>query len=433
MQELDLEGLFWRPEEPEHKLSGRLRFNPTDGAILSFIEPLRFSGNKTTTMSTTDPLGARTEDEDGIRFLGVAGSGALTLDQCRLSGSSLRSAGITHRRYRVTTILKGAHLGTDDPMSFTSVSVQLSSLASWVGRSGLSVDPLPTEAGESTGFRLAYKPLPPIESETDDGSIAVSFPWQCQLNPLDKSMVEHKCALEYRFLEPQPLSKITKLCSSLRNLVTICAHTPSDILNTRLTHAGLDRPIELYIKWIGASVQRDLEEDALIRRSKLAFTFDAIGGLDSIRSWLKLADRYSVVVALLVSHWYVPPLYQEQRYSNAVTAVETLIRIRKKEQHVNLKKGLQELAGEVDAVFAPIVRNLTEWAREVVRTRDNFVVHPGLRGNSDGYRLYLLSESIYLLVVLSLLQECRVPMDLLQNIREHAHFRWLADGLGASA
>ena len=318
-------------------------------------------------------------------------------------------------------------------MKFTSVRVQLGGLASWVGRSGLSVDWLPAEAGKPTGIRLTYESVPSIEKETDDGSIAVAFSWWCQPGPLEKSIVEHKCALDYRFRAPQPLSKITNVCSSLRNLLTICAHAPSDILDAKLTHADLDRPIDLYTKWIGAGAQTERGEDALIRRSRMAFTFDDIGGLEGIRSWLKLVNRDSVVVALLVSHWYVPPLYQEQRYFNAVVAAETLLRIRKKEQQVNLKKGLQELAGEVEAVFTPLVGDFTAWAREVVRTRDNFVVHPGLRGNSDGYRLYLLSESIYLLVVLTLLRECGVSLDSLNNIRNHEHFSWLADELSSSS
>ena len=231
MQELDLEGLFWRPEAPDREIAGRLPFDPTAGAILSFIEPLRFSRTENTRMSLTDLLGAQSEDKDGIRFLGVAGPHKFTLDQCRLFGSSLQSNRFIQRRYQVTS----------------------------------------------------------------------------------------------------------------------------------------------------------------------------------------------------------PPLYQEQRYFNAVVAAETLIRIRKKEQDVNLKKGLQELAGEVDAVFAPLVGDLTAWAQEVVRTRDNFVVHPGLRGNSDGYRLYLLSESIYLLVVLRLLRDCSVAIDSLKNIQNHEHFKWLAAELVTSA
>ena len=51
MQELDVEGLFWRPEAPDRKIAGRLRFDPTGDAILSFIEPLRLSRTENTTIS----------------------------------------------------------------------------------------------------------------------------------------------------------------------------------------------------------------------------------------------------------------------------------------------------------------------------------------------------------------------------------------------
>ena len=220
-----------------------------------------------------------------------------------------------------------------------------------------------------------------------------------------------------------------QVCSAFRNLVTISVRAPSAILDTKLTHPDVDRPVDFYTRWIGAGSPND---GKAIDRSEMLFAFDDIGGMGGIRAWLNLAGKYSVVVALLVSHWYVPPLYQEQRYFNAVVAAETLIRIRKNEQDVNLNKGLQDLAGVVDSVFAPLVGDLAEWAQEVVRTRDNYVVHPGLRGSSDGYRLYLLSESIYLIVVLTLLHECGVSIDLLKNIRNHAHFSWLAEELGAS-
>ena len=165
----------------------------------------------------------------------------------------------------------------------------------------------------------------------------------------------------------------------------------------------------------------------------MLFAFDDIGGLGGIRAWLNLAGKYSVVVALLVSHWYVPPLYQEQRYFNAVVAVETLIRIRRNKNSITLRKALGDLVQEVDSLFGPLVGDLKGWTQEVVRTRDNYVVHPGLRGNSDGYRLYLLSESIYVLVVIALLRECDVSDHSLKNIQNHEHFKWLAAELVTSA
>ena len=431
MNELDVDGVFWASEDPDHKMAGHLRFNPTDGATLSLIEPLRLNSTGATQVPLMELLEGEPDDGAGIRLLGITGSHVLTLDRCRVFASALQANGhIVQRRYRISAILMGAHLGTEERMNFSSVSVQLGNLANWVGRSGLSVDTVPDEDSESfAGIRLTYEPVSSIETNTDDGSIAVLFPWWCQPDPFGNSTVEHKCALEYRFREPQPLARILQVCSSLRNLVTICVRAPSAILNTKLTHSGVDRPIDFSTKWIGAASTNEVD---VIDRSKMSFTFDDIGGVEGIRAWLNLAPRYSVVIALLVSHWYVPPLFQEQRYFNAVVAAETLIRIRKKKPRINLKEELHDLARELDSLFVHLVGDLLGWAGEVVRTRVNYVVHPGLQENSDGYRLYLLSESIYGLVVLTLLQECGVSIDSLKNIRNHQHFKWLAAELGAS-
>ena len=81
MQELDLEGLFWRPEAPNRENSGRLRFDPTDGAILSLIEPFRFN----TTAGTRIPLIDLVDES--IYILVVL----TLLRECDVSIESLRS------------------------------------------------------------------------------------------------------------------------------------------------------------------------------------------------------------------------------------------------------------------------------------------------------------------------------------------------------
>ncbi len=428
MKKLDVEGLFWRPEEPERKIAGHLRFDPADGATLSLVEPMRFS---TTGGPIADLLAGGSDAGDTARLLGVTGSHVLTLDGCllMLAEDSL-GPNLMIQRYRVTTVLTGVHLGREEPMSFTRASVALSNLASWVGRSGLGVDPVSAEDSEKpSGLRLTYQQVPAIETDTDDGSIAVRFPWRCKYNPFGKSMIEHECVFECRFREPQPLGKLMEVCQGLRNLVTICVQAPSAILDAKLTHANAERPVDWYTEWIGAGSPK---EKTIVERPKMAFTCDDIGGLDGIRAWLKLANRYSVVIALLVSHWYAPPLYEEQRYFNAIVAVESLIRIRKQKK-INLKKDLIDLAGELETLFVPLVGDPAKWAGKVVRTRNDYVVHPGRRGSGDGYRMYLLSESIYLFVVLSLFLECGVAEKSLKNILNHGHYKWLAEEFAKSA
>jgi hypothetical protein len=202
------------------------------------------------------------------------------------------------------------------------------------------------------------------------------------------------------------------------------------ILDTELTHPNIEPPFSLYTKWIGGGLSK---EDGVNHRPEMMFTFEAIGGIDGVRAWLNLRNDYAVVIDLLMSNWYAPPLYQEQRYFSAVTAVETLIRIQRKEQGIKLVKGLVDLAKKVGSLFEALVGDILTWAQEVVRMRDHYVVHPGLRGNSDGYRLYLLSESIYLLVIVTLLRECEVPMKSFKSVQTHQHFTWLGRALIASS
>ncbi len=407
---LDVEGHFWRPDRPDRKMAGRLRFDPTDGAILSIIEP----------SLSLDSLDVRL-DGDAVRLLGIAGSQVLTLEQCYLFDVSQQLTGMFQRRYKVAIILSGAHFELYEPIDFRSVTVQLGNLVQWVGRYGLSVnDRLNEDSGKFFGIK--YEPVSSIETNVDDGAIAVTFPWKCRRS-LERIMLEQGCAIEYRFHEPQPLMKLLGVSASLRNLVTTCVHAPATVLDVKLTHPDLDRPIDLYTKWtgIGSTAKQDT-----VPRAKMAFTFDHIGGVDGIRSWLDSSDRYSELVAMLVSHWYAPTLYEEQRYFNSVVAAEMFVRIRRNKQNIKLHLELRDIARDIKDLFEPLVGDIDTWSSEVVQVRKKYVVHPGLRGNIRGQQLYLLSESIYILVVLTILRECGVSIGSLNNIQKHDHYKWLA-------
>ena len=417
VEELDIEGLFWRPEAPENKIAGRLRFNRSDGAILSLID------------SADNP----SYSEHSFRLLGAAGSQRLTLEQCQVSGETTHSNGVIQRRFRVSVVLSGAHF--DDPVRFDSFTVRLGNLVQWVGASGLSVESISKDDSKDVSmFQITYTPIASTDVPTSDGTLVLTFPWSYRIDRLGESAVEHDCAFKYRLKKPEPLASILSTCSSLRHLLTICTHSPSFIIATELTHPDCvlpqmksqSLPINVYSQWIGTERSTTNER---IHPSTILFTFDDLGGLDGIRRWLEIADKYASLISTLVSHWYVPKLFQEHRYFNAVVAAETLVRIRKNEQNVRLKVELLGLCHEMRNLFEPLVGNLNKWVAEVVQTRTNMVMHPGLRGSSNGYRLYLLSESIYILVVLSLFRECGVSDDTLTSIQNNQHFMWLSERL----
>ncbi len=72
------------------------------------------------------------------------------------------------------------------------------------------------------------------------------------------------------------------------------------------------------------------------------------------------------------------------------------------------------------------------WADEIAKMRAVNVVHPGLGKTVDAAKMFYLSESVYLLVVMSLLRECGVAEQVLANFSNHEKFQWIALQLRAT-
>ena len=86
---------------------------------------------------------------------------------------------------------------------------------------------------------------------------------------------------------------------------------------------------------------------------------------------------------------------------------------------VNIKTAFNELVQDSKQYFGAVVRNTNAWVNEVTRMRHG-AAHGGLQG--DDKRLYALSESVYLLIVLSLLLDAGMPAPVLRHVAEHR--RW---------
>ena len=123
--------------------------------------------------------------------------------------------------------------------------------------------------------------------------------------------------------------------------------------------------------------------------------------------------KFSLCAGTLTSRWYTPQTAYSDFFST-VTAAETFERIRRN-QKVRLNDALRELISAVGEPFRDLVADVDRWASRIARTRDNYVVHPGLRGNPDGKDLYWKTEAVYTLVVLRLLRECGLHEAALPN------------------
>ena len=361
----------------------------------------------------------------------------LTLIDCFRTNTSVQMRGIIREQYRSSIMLSGCQIDESQPLVFNAVHLNLRHLDDWIRKTGTTID---INYGQhSVGAEKIQITCNFLESEVisvDIGQLELVFTYKFDLDPFRPITLTENAELRVQFAEPQPLQDAFKICTALKNLVTIGIDTPASIAKVSLTHSDFvyelsERqvspvPIELYAQGLGDHSQSKVEK---IHPSQMLFTFEDIGGLKGIAQWLKTWAKFEPAINSLLGHWYLPTIYTDNRLLNIIIAAETLERIRLGEQDFNLSEGLETLATFAGEPFNELVQDVKPWAKEIVIVRANNLVHRGLRGDIESSRMFWLSESLYFLVVFCLLRECGVAEDTLSNISRRQRFRMIAKQL----
>ena len=412
-QHLDIQGLFWLATKPDHRVAGRLQFDGVDLGRLDLIGQ---------TLVDTIP-----GEGEVYRIQGEAGSKELTLDQCQLTRMS-HGWFTSDQSFRVGVIVSGALFEEDESLEFNAAILELRFLEHWLGRSGVEWKGTPYV--NPTEYQMTYSPvvMPKVQSQQRELQLRQSVELTTESFGGD---IKEIWQLVVVFPSFQSLSDIERTCSALENLITIGVDAPSHVQRLGVSHSSAKRirrlasgveiydpPAELYLPRLGFGTQQEA------RAVSMLFDFDDIGGLEGIDRWLDIASKYEVVIGSLVSHWYIPEIYVENRFFNIYTAAESFVRIKLNEQNLEpFTKHLIKLAGSAGSAFSVLVGDPEPWARAVVRARVTRVVHRGLNETRDKDSLYFLSEILYFLVVLNLMRECGVSESILDGLRRHDRFR----------
>jgi hypothetical protein len=432
MENFDTDGQFWVAGKPDRKVAGRLKFDAFAGLELTLIGSLhdpsdvlaRQTGHEV--QIPIDELFGNTKDT--IRIVGNTALGPVTLDNCIRSQAKFSLFGsIDNARetYVGRIALLGGRVESQRPLEFSGVGVSIKDLEAWVGKPSTKIQlDYKEDSKEFTQVRIISTPEEPILVTTDLGELELSFNYKLGGDHIIQSRIEQTCKLEFRFTNPEPLENALRLCAALQDLVTIGVGAPVCIDTIWLASTQTPRPIEFYAPLLGVTNMNDAKPPQPLT---MHFTFDALGGLTIIGNWLAMAQRYHVVIRSLTSDWYNPPYYAEDRFFHAVTAVETLERIRSGKQDFPFTYALKSLGNDVAEPFERLVGNINIWANSVGNARRD-IIHRGLR--DDKYHpLGLLSESIYYLVVLWLLREVHAETTAFNRVGEHQRFLLVAEQL----
>lgn len=405
-------------------MAGHLKTDGRQGAELTLIG------------SFSDPDLFGSESSKAVRILGFLGNKKVTLDSCIQTSVTRSFPGTASETYHVRIVFEDAHFQQNEPLTFNRFQLQLWHLDHWIDLQGIERSYHRNPDGTLTP-NIAFAPPSTRTVETDFGTLQLQFSYAGKPGHFEYKVIETRNFI-INFDEPQSLRQLLQFSGALQDLLTIGVDGLSTIEDLTLLHPDskaksnsgqvIHFPIKLHMEYRGKDL---IDDKKTIRNHDMLFTFEDIGNLNGVARWLEVAKKFRPAFGALTAQWYRPRMYAENRFFNAVTAAETFQRIRLNKQDLNFRMELKSLAAQAGDTFRNLVGDVDHWAKTVRDTRVKKVVHPGLYGNVEP-EIYLLSESVYFLVVLCLLQECGVPDETLEKIQQHQRFRLLKEQLQAS-
>ena len=415
---MDIIGSFWTADRPDRRVAGRLTFDHRDGRRLelcgAFHDPKEVISNAPAqqeghaSVGISELLGL---DSPPIRILGDTAVGPVTLERCLGTLST----------YHVPLVFRGAHFRDDESLKFKAAKFSILHIEQWIGKSGLDASVrLRKGSNQVEQLSIICTPVEDIIAKTPSGQIRLSFGYQLRGDDIVESAIKQKCTLELQFSDSSSIEKVFEAHDALQALIAIGVAAPVRVTEARvLTDNGSWIQVQAY----NGGIKDNRDDVCSIRPFDMLFTYNRLGGLTGVGDWLAMSNKFWPVIGMLMSRWYTPDMYGDFQFFGTVTAAETFARIKLQKQSFKFNKELERLAINAGAPFRSVVGDIPSWVKLVVRTRNNHVVHRGKHGNPDGESLYWLSCSLYILVVLCLLRECRVPEKNLPN-RETS--RWIA-------
>lgn len=450
MRKIDELGIFWIDGHETDELQGRLRFDPEEGIKLSLIGEF--------------DAAPQSESDDQIRILGWIGKSKVTLERCFPTGTYRRSPGVQECSYTANEILLG-HLISEPSPQFQSASASLSNLENWVNQTGITMEDEKGGANSTRTYRL--KPLTETSCTFSRGEVKLHFAWSTSGDLINGVTLKNWPVLSITYNEKHPLEDIKKDIGLLESLMTLCIGTTTSIDSLILRRpdvkvrmlSGEEGPEEQAIEFLAQPLKyNDPLKRKPIRPHQMLFTYDDIGGIETIAKWLDTAPNFQRALDSFVSVWRAKQMFTENQFLNVTFAAEAFHRITQggsymdgeefklllqsyveitPEEHrdwllgkitygndLPLSKRLRQLAGRSAPVTRSLIRNKGQWAHLLTQVR-NELTHVGEGSRSfSGSELAFLSESVISVVRVCMLLECGVDPETLKGKADSHALTW---------
>jgi hypothetical protein len=415
MADLETRGQFWLPETPDQKVAGILRFTPGDGGRLELIGQL------------VDPNVSATP-----RIVGTVGSvGAVTLDNCLPISHMGFGTGLSEQVFLVGVIFSGLEYEPDEQPVFDEVVVELRHLFDWMGLDGLTE----TVAPGPGVFDLRVTALPKMTTELRSGVELTLGHTTGITGDRARRALTQGATVGLKFDAAQEYVDASRDVTNFQDFVSIATShvaqidsfnffVPVETMTSSDGSAPRRRPFDLYVEWIAQE-----HSDKKIHANHVPIPFAAIGGIDGVVAWLRMARNHQPFISRVMATRYAKKMYADDRFFNRAAVLDGLRRQMAPNSEKHYADRLRALADVAGDPFVDLVGDVSRWVRRVVAERNDHAHHLGNAAQSTGAVRYYLADSAYWLFVLVLLRQCNYPQDVFDAVVSYQEFGWVRQGL----
>lgn len=338
-----------------------------------------------------------------------------------------------------------------DDVKFTAAAVSYYGLAEWVNRHGVTENLDLSEDGLRDTVTLRYDQPEAMSARFGEGVTSIRFPWGIRARAGELALT-HSPDVYLEYDSPLEYGEIIKHIKYIQDFITLC--TDRAVATKEVTF--YNRDIRVRMPDGSARGQQPIEYRAspvtsptFAAKSRPQYSldlgYDAVGGVETIATWIRIATEYAPTVNLMTSFRSEMKTYVENRFLNLAGAAETFHRLKNPEttqipaaewdhlrEHILsavpdghrewvsnklaylndpiLVKRLKELAAEAKQITGGLSGNNSDkigrWAGTIADVRNELTHRKNKDDAFPGGVLHWLSESVYQVLRVCLLKEC---------------------------
>ncbi|MDX5866186.1 hypothetical protein SIL80_09820 [Bacillus cereus group sp. BfR-BA-01119] len=283
VDEFEVNGFWFVPNKPNHKVQGTLSFSPQD-ASLNLLGSL--------TQSEDDPLGLRSKvDFDTLH--GITWSGeSVCLFNIHQTSNKINFSGFPSQTYKFQFMIVGGYFSSVEELMFQKVSFNSTYLESFINASAFTYHFDHNEKGILKGVDTSFK-YPEIKKwdiSSIDCTFAISSHFEFDTNSNKKIDMEYKALLELISNSNQNYNWFLKKIYNLLSLISI--FTGKEQFLKDLSFKIEDTPEVQNNKFKVFFTQKDFKEEKDLDTNR-SITFPDIENnlADYLNKWYLLYDE----------------------------------------------------------------------------------------------------------------------------------------------